>query len=63
MITIRPDAPERFTEMRTLIVMIRDAKADEIRKQHIDRLERIIDMLASSVEDYEPDDPDMFSDG
>ena len=53
MITIRPDAPERFTEMQSLIVMIRSAKADEIRKQHIDRLERIIDMLASSVEDRE----------
>jgi len=60
MITIRPDAPERFTEMQSLIVMIRDAKADEIRKQHIDRLERVIDMLASSVEDYKLDfaDPD-----
>lgn len=50
MITIRPDAPERFDECATLIVLIRDASALELRKQHLDRLQRVIEMLRDSVE-------------
>lgn len=48
--TIRPDAPERFAEAIVLIGLIRDSTAPEMRKQHLDRLQRILDMLADSIE-------------
>jgi hypothetical protein len=50
---IRPDATERFAEIESLILLIRDAQAPEIRKQHLDRLQRITDMLSTSLEDHE----------
>jgi hypothetical protein len=51
MTTIRPDAPERLSECQTLILLIRDASAPELRKQHLDRLQRLLDMLTESVEE------------
>ena len=51
MITIRPDAEELLTEIHTLIAMLRNDDQPETRKQNLDRMERIVDMLASSLED------------
>jgi hypothetical protein len=53
MTTIRPDAPERLSESLTLLTLIRDASAPELRKQHLDRLQRLLEMLADSVEQSE----------
>ncbi len=51
MLIIRPDARERFAELKTLVVMVRDAKATEIREQHLQRMERILDMMETSLEE------------
>jgi hypothetical protein len=53
MIAIRPDAEELLTEIHTLIGILRVDDQPETRKQNLDRLERIVDMLASSVEERE----------
>lgn len=53
MTTIRPDAPERLSEALTLLTLIRDASAPELRNQHLDRLQRVLDMLSESVEERE----------
>ena len=49
--TIRPDAPERFAEALTLVDMARESSADVMRRQHLDRLERILQSLRDSIEE------------
>ena len=53
--TIRPDAPERFAECLTLVDMIRNSSAEQIREQHLGRLERVIAALRDSLEDKTSD--------
>jgi hypothetical protein len=51
MITIRPDAKERLEEAVLLLQMVREASVPEIQKQHLDRMERLLEMLRDSVQD------------
>jgi len=50
MTTIRPDAHERLEEALIVVTLARDASAPELRTQHLNRLERILEMLRDSVE-------------
>jgi hypothetical protein len=49
--TIRSDAPERLSEILTLLDMAAEAQAPEIRKQHLDRIQRLVEQLRDSVEE------------
>ena len=48
---IRPDAPERLTEILTLLDMAAESNSPEIRKQHLDRIQRLTETLRDSIED------------
>lgn len=44
-----PDLLSKFEHALTLIRMIRDSKAEEVRKQHIDALERILVLIDGAL--------------
>lgn len=47
----RPDAPEKIAEALAVVTLIRDASAPELRTQHLNRLERILETLRDSIEE------------
>lgn len=47
---IRPDAAELLSEANVLIGILRNDDQPETRRQNLDRLERILDMLGTSLE-------------
>lgn len=51
MTIIRPDAPELLAEATILIGILRNDNQPETREQNLNRMERIVDMLATSIED------------
>ena len=59
MTAIRPDATQMLGEIQTLIGLIRNDDQPETRKQNLDRMERIADMLSNSIEEVEITNPEM----
>ena len=53
MITVRPDTPELLSEVHILINILRLDNQPETRKQNLDRMERIVDLLETSIEESE----------
>lgn len=51
MVNVRSDARERLSEVLILIPLVRDSQAAELRKQHLDRIERVLEALRDSIEE------------
>jgi hypothetical protein len=51
---IRDDAPEKLAHALTLLRLGRETDSPEMRKQHLDGVERIVEMCRDSIVERDP---------